>query len=155
MCCSLYLTLYQQVVFSVTRITGVGFVKGFSFHLPALLDWKLNLGPGDMKLMLYHCDICNPKQNFSRYFDRCPNASEVPCSALSPANHYSHQGSCCAPRRQHGSSSAKIKLRRSKLPTLLAFSFSFSIIHYSDPFNYALDPFSIRKYTFEAQPQHW
>ena len=53
-CCSPYLTLDQQVVFSVARITGVANLpqgcgltqKSISFHLPGLLDWELNPGRG-------------------------------------------------------------------------------------------------------------
>ena len=64
--CSLYLTLDQQVVFSVARITGVANLplrmwssskKSISSYLPWLLDRELNPGPGGTKLMLYHWAI--------------------------------------------------------------------------------------------------
>ena len=51
MCCHVYLTLDQQVVFSVARITGVA---NLLLSLTGLLDQELNPGPGGMKLMLYH-----------------------------------------------------------------------------------------------------
>ena len=67
-CCGLYLTLDQQVVFSVARITVFANLplrmwsssKSTSFYLLGFPDWELNPGPRVMKPMLYHWTIHTP-----------------------------------------------------------------------------------------------